>query len=222
MALPLWISRTVGGTRARIVEELQREPATVAQLSSRLAIATHAVRAHLTVLERDGLVERMVLHRARRGKPAYEYRITAAAAVQLSSAYAAASACLISVIGARSSPPDLSALLSAAGRELALRVRLADPRPRSRVESAASAFTALGGAAELIERPRILSLTSRSCPLAAINGEHSGGCELLEGFIAEITHLPVRQRCVRDGEPRCVFEIGRESAAPDASGHSGE
>ena len=174
------------------------------------------------MLERDSFVERSARHRATRGKPAYEYRIASAAAVHLSSAYAAAMDHLIDAMTRGLSPPECSALLRTAGRELALRIHPIDVRPRSRIEDAADAFTALGGAAELLEGPPILTLTSRSCPLAAITSDHAGACDLLEAFVAEVAHLPVRQRCTRDGGPRCVFEIGREQAAPDASGHSGE
>ena len=174
------------------------------------------------MLERDAFVERVALHRATRGKPAYQYRIASAAAAHLSSAYAAAILHLVGAMKQRLPPAELSALLRAAGRQLALRSRAMDARPRSRVEDAAAAFTALGGTAEIVERAQILTLTSRCCPLAAITSDPAGGCDLLEAFVAEIAHAPVRQRCTHDGGMRCVFEIEREQAAPDASGHSGE
>jgi predicted ArsR family transcriptional regulator len=224
LAIPSWARRALGGTRAALLEELQLGPYTILDLARRLDLTAHTVRAHLQVLERDGFVERRLLRRAARGKPAFQYWITRDATLHLSSAYPAVMLLLVRAMHERLSPADMTALVRASGRQLALRIRptASDPS-RSPIDDAAAAFTALGGAAEVMERAHHRVLMSRCCPLAAIAGQTPGGCELFESFLSEITGVPVRQRCTQEpGGARCQFDVARELAAPDASGHVGE
>src|SRR5947207_7125934 len=72
--------------RGRIAEILQRGPATVDQLASRLRITTSAVRAQLTTMERDGLVRLAGLVPGTT-RPAAVFELTAAIEHLLSGAY---------------------------------------------------------------------------------------------------------------------------------------
>jgi len=180
------------------------------------------VRTHLALLERDGILERLTVHRASPGKPAHAYRIAEAAGVFLSSAYAPAALHLLEALQERLPPHEVTALLGSVGRRLALRHRTTSARLRSRISDAAAALTELGGASQVSEQPATFVLTSEGCPLAAMTGDHLAACGILEAFVSEIVAAPVRHRCAHGDRARCIFEIAREHAAPDASGHSGE
>ena len=54
---------SLGGTRGRIVDIIRRAPATVTEISTQLGLTYNAVRAHLAVLERDGLVRSTEIRR---------------------------------------------------------------------------------------------------------------------------------------------------------------
>ena len=65
-------------TRGKIVALLRRCCQTVEELASSLGLTDNAVRAHLTTLERDGLVQQQGTRPGRR-KPAVVYALTPAA-----------------------------------------------------------------------------------------------------------------------------------------------
>lgn len=66
----------LGDTRAALVEVLQGAPASVAELADALALSDVAVRRHLQVLERDGLVEGQTVRGTGRGRPGTRYSLT--------------------------------------------------------------------------------------------------------------------------------------------------
>ena len=66
----------LGATRAQIVSALQSGASTVARLAALLEVSEVAVRRHLQVLERDGLVLAETLRRDGRGRPGFQYRLT--------------------------------------------------------------------------------------------------------------------------------------------------
>ncbi len=222
LSIPVWLQRSLGTTRTTILSELQREPMTVEQLARILAIAPSAVRTHLALLERDGIIERLTVHRASPGKPAHAYRIAESASVFLSSAYAPVALHLLEALQEKLPSHEISGMLRSAGRRLAFRHCTNSVRLRARVADAAAALTQLGGAARIAEQPGAYVLTSEGCPLAAMTGDHLAACGILEAFVGEIVAAPVRHRCAHGDRARCIFEIASEHAAPDASGHSGE
>lgn len=66
----------LGTSRAAIVEVLQAGPHSVAELAARLELSEVAIRRHLQVLERDGLVDATTVRRNGRGRPSAEYALT--------------------------------------------------------------------------------------------------------------------------------------------------
>jgi predicted ArsR family transcriptional regulator len=66
---------------------------------------------------------------------------------------------------------------------------------------------ALGGAARVEKEDEKVLIRSESCPLALAVAEHPEVCRLAETLLPEIIGLEVRERCDRDGSPRCRFEI---------------
>ena len=66
----------LGETRARVVEVLRGTTRTVAQLAGALGVSEVAVRRHLQVLERDGLVRAETVRRDGPGRPCQSYALT--------------------------------------------------------------------------------------------------------------------------------------------------
>jgi predicted ArsR family transcriptional regulator len=52
-----------------------------------------------------------------------------------------------------------------------------------------------------------LFIRSGSCPLATAVAEHPEVCQLTEALLTEIIGTKVRERCDREGSPRCAFQI---------------
>lgn len=66
----------LGDTRARIVDHLRRRAQSVADLAAELDLSEVAIRRHLQVLERDGLVDAETVHRDGPGRPRARYTLT--------------------------------------------------------------------------------------------------------------------------------------------------
>src|SRR5499426_3205160 len=105
-------------TRGQIVTILRRSPCTVDELAEQLNLTDNAVRAHLSTLERDGLVRQSGLRRGPR-KPHFTYVLTPEADKLFPKAYDALLNQLISVLKHRLSPPEIEAVLREVGRAVA-------------------------------------------------------------------------------------------------------
>lgn len=67
----------LGDARARIVEDLQRQPMTAAEVAGSLAISPAAARRHLTILEGDGLVQSETVRDGSMGRPHERWSLAA-------------------------------------------------------------------------------------------------------------------------------------------------
>jgi predicted ArsR family transcriptional regulator len=66
----------LGDTRAQVVELVRREARSVADLATELGVSEVAVRRHLHVLERDGLVTAETVRSGGPGRPSARYGLT--------------------------------------------------------------------------------------------------------------------------------------------------
>ncbi len=66
----------LGVTRGRVVELLRQAPRSVAELAEALEISEVAIRRHLQVLERDGLVDVETVRREGPGRPPARYALS--------------------------------------------------------------------------------------------------------------------------------------------------
>lgn len=200
-----WNERFLASTRGQVVQLLRQGHATVEDLARALGLTDNAVRAHLTALERDGLV----VQRGQRqgiGKPAYTYALTSEAEGLFPKAYGAVLHLLLDVLEESLSPQMLDSAMREVGRRLAAE----QPRPtgdlRERAGSAVALLNDLGGLASLEAENGKIVIQGRSCPLAAAAKGHPETCLLAETLLAEVIGVPVRQTCDQ-AIPRCRFEI---------------
>jgi predicted ArsR family transcriptional regulator len=200
--------RFFDSTRGRIVTLLRGSTKTVNELAEELELTDNAVRAHLLSLERDGLIKQSGLQRGTR-KPHFAYELTAEADSLFPKAYDTLLNQLITVLKGQLAPSALERVLRDVGRSLA-ESQSADQKKgdlESRYARGLAALEALGGAARLEKEDEKVLIRSESCPLALAVAEHPEVCRLAETLLSEIIGLEVRERCDRDGSPRCRFEI---------------
>jgi predicted ArsR family transcriptional regulator len=205
-----WDEKFFESRRGQIVTLLRRSGRTVEDLARALDLTDNGVRAHLSVLERDGIVRQRgsVRRSSGGGKPAYVYELTQEAEDLFPKAYEPALRRLLDVLSDQLGPEESEALLRSVGRRLAEeRSTRADGGAHARLESAVGVLNELGGLAELEERDGALVIRGYSCPLAGVTPDHPEVCRMAETLIAELAGVPVRERCDRSERPRCCFEI---------------
>ena len=199
-------------TRGQIVTILRGAPCTVEDLAEKLSLTDNAVRAHLSTLERDGLVRQSGLRRGPR-KPHFTYVLTDEADRLFPKAYDALLNQLIAVLKTRLTPPEIEDALREVGRAMAATAPTGpNANLESRVRSALKVLEAIGGAAEIVKHEDKFMIQASGCPLAAAVTVHPEVCQLAESLVAEIVKVPVHEQCDRTGRPKCRFEIGHKNA----------
>ena len=203
--------RFFDSSRGRIITLLRKSAKTVNELAAELELTDNAVRAHLLSLERDGLIRQRGVQRGTR-KPHFSYELTSEAESLFPKAYDALVNQLISALKGRLTPAALDEVLREVGRSLAANANSDRKKDdlETRIEKALGALEAIGGAAQLENEGGNLVIRSGSCPLATAVAEHPEVCRLTEALVAEIIGKKVRERCDRDGPPRCAFEISEK------------
>ena len=209
MAIPGLDRRFFETTRGRIVRLLRRATHTVDELAAALGLTDNAVRAHLTTLERDGLVRVDGVRRhVGAGKPATIYDIDPGAEPVLSRAYVPLLTALLGTLGARMSTAELRAVMSEVGHRLARAQPTASTADfDARLQAAARLLEELGGEATLERTEAGAMIRGCSCPISAAVGERPEVCRALETLLADLTGGEVREQCDRGERPRCRFEI---------------
>ncbi len=204
-----WNERFFESTRGQVVTLLRRSNHTVEELARALALTDNGVRAHLQVLERDGIVRQRgsVRHSSGGGKPAYVYELTQEGEDLFPKAYEPALRRLLDVLSDQLGPEESEALLRSVGRRLAEEHSTRADGTHVRLEAAVGVLNELGGLAELEERDGALLVRGYSCPLAGVTPDHPEVCRMAETLIAELAGVPVHERCDRGERPRCCFEI---------------
>jgi predicted ArsR family transcriptional regulator len=210
-----WDEKFFESTRGQIVTLLRRSKCTVEDLARALDLTDNGVRAHLAVLERDGVVRQRgsVRRSSGGGKPAYVYELTQEGEDLFPKAYEPTLRRLLDVLADQLGPEESEALLRSVGRRLAEEHSTRADGAHARLEAAVEVLNELGGLAELEERDGTIVIRGFSCPLATLTPDHPEVCRMAETLIAEVAGVTVHERCDRGERPRCCFEI----AATDAT-----
>ena len=204
-----WDEKFFESTRGQIVTLLRRSGRTVEDLARSLDLTDNGIRAHLAVLERDGIARQRgsVRSSSGGGKPAYVYELTQEAEDLFPKAYEPTLRRLLDVLSDQLGPEESEALLRSVGRRLAGEHSTRADGAHARLETAVEVLNELGGLAELEERDGAVVIRGYSCPLAGVTPEHPEVCRMAEALVAELAGVPVHERCDRGERPRCCFEI---------------
>lgn len=204
-------------TRGQIVTLVRRGALTVEELAQELGVTDNAVRSHLTVLERDGLLRQVGVRRvAGAGKPAVLYELHPDAAPLFSKAYEPVLTVMMDVLAEELTRAKSDKVLREVGKRIAQSVggRAAGTRDQ-RIRAAADVLIALGGdvvvekastkAGKKSDAEQIIRGTG--CPLSKVVARRPETCHLIESLVTEVAGEPAEMRCDHGAQPKCRFAI---------------
>lgn len=196
-------------TRGRIVTLLRRTGMTTEELAKALGLTDNAVRAHLTTLERDGLVRpNGVRHRGRVGKPATVYQLPPDVEPLFSKAYRPLLTTLLGTLGERLAQSELTSLLREVGRRVAASAEPPAGDLGQRARLASNVLNRLGGltTVEVVDEGAQYVIRGHGCPLGIAVAERPEVCHVIGGLIEELTGAEVQSCCTHGDRPSCCFE----------------
>jgi predicted ArsR family transcriptional regulator len=210
-----WWETSIGGeARGRIIALLRRGERTVDELAAELGVTDNAIRPHLEVLAREGIVTQARVRRdGAVGKPATLYAIAPDANAKLSTAYAPVLTALVSTLREHTSRRDLDALYRDAGRRLATNQGASGARGfETRVRRAAAILASLGAELDVTRDDGGFTLHGHACPVSDAVRADPSVCHAIRELVAGVTGDSVRECCIHDGtSPKCRLEIRRSA-----------
>ena len=201
--------RFLESTRGQIVVLLRRGPRTVEELAGALGLTDNAVRNHLSVLDRDGLVRQSGVRRGPgAGKPAVLYEVHPDAEPLFSTAYEPVLTAMIDVLVEELPAGQAVELLHKVGRRVAAGAGgQAAGTSEQRANTAAGVLRSLGGDVKVAEEDSAVVIRSSGCPLSATVTSRPEMCRAVVALVSEIVGAPVEECCDRADRPRCCFRI---------------
>jgi predicted ArsR family transcriptional regulator len=201
-----WLERLTGETQAKLLALLRRSHQTITGLAKAVGLTDNAVRTHIAVLRRDGIVEDVGTQRETGGKPARLYGLTSDGEELFPKAYAVVLGGLVEEITRKDGRDRAVALLRAVGERVASEAA-APSDTKSRVVAAAAAFRKLGADIGVQRTEGGWRLQGYGCPLSGVTPKHPEVCALAQALIEQITGRPVTECCERSEHPHCAFTI---------------
>jgi predicted ArsR family transcriptional regulator len=197
-------------TRQQILEYMQRHArATVKQLGELLGLTSTGIRQHLTVLERDGLVEARE-ERGRVGRPTLVYTLTDKADALFPKRYDMLAAVILEEIRSEDGNEKLHKVLHRVASRLASPyVDRVEGRPLGeRVQETARIMEEQGCMVEVQERDGEYLIDEYTCPFPKVAEHDRSVCALHVEFVRALsggnTHLT---RNLMRGEDACTYRI---------------
>ena len=202
-----WLQKLTGETQFGLVALLRRSRQTINSLADSLRLTDNAVRNHIAVLSRDGIVEDAGVHRDTGGKPARMYALTAEGEELFPKAYALVLGKLIDEM-VRSVGRDRSIeLLRATGARMAAGTNTSAEQAE-RVQDAAAILRSVGADIDVVQTEKGWTLQGYGCPLSAVTSHREEACALVTSIVEEATGAPrVAECCQRGSRPKCRFDI---------------
>lgn len=219
----------LGQTRAGIVGVLRRGGRCVAELATEIGISEVAVRRHLQVLEREGIVASRTVRREGPGRPSAEYALTRKARRLFPDRSAELAHELLTFLEDEHGRAGVLAFFrwrtQRHGERYALATAGADG-PAERAERLASALSDDGFLAEVVEvagddEHRVLELRQGHCAVRDVAEEHPELCAYEAALFRDVLGAKVsRRQTIAGGASACVchIEIDREPS-PDVHEH---
>jgi len=203
-------------TRQEILDYLRRESrATVKELGQLLGLTSTGIRQHLTVLERDGLVEAHE-ERGHVGRPALVYQLTEEGDALYPKRYGELANLLLGEVRDVAGPQGLQTILRRAAYRFAepYQERLRGLSLGERVNEAREIIHERGCLAEVQQDGDQWFLSQLTCPFPNVARENSSVCALDVDFIRLIIGVDVRlTKSLVRGDGCCTFRISRTQPA---------
>lgn len=203
-----WQTRLMESTRGKILDLLRVKDQTVNDLAAALGLTDNAVRAHLSNLERDGLIYQSGMQPGFR-KPHVTYALAPEAEQVFPKSYGVLIDLILIVISKQLSPKELRAAMREVGKRIADN-HLLETKHKSReqrIDAALRILKDLGGAATFEESDGKHFIRGNGCPLAAATARHPEACLIAESLLSQIIGAPVKECCIHGETSSCRFEI---------------
>jgi predicted ArsR family transcriptional regulator len=211
----------IQSTRQQILEYLRRHGrATVKELGSLLGLTSTGIRQHLTVLERDGLVDARE-ERGRVGRPTLVYSLTEKADALFPKTYDALATILIEEIRSSEGNERLHELLRQVAERMAAPYveRMEGKSLSERVQETARIMEEQGCVVDCRHEDSDYYIDEFTCPLSKVAQQDHAVCALHVDFIRILTGGDTRltESLVR-GQRTCSHRIrGRRRGKGTAS-----
>ena len=199
-------------SRGRIAALLRRGALTADEIAAQLGVTTAAVRAQITSMERDGIVQRAG-QRLGTTRPSQMFALTPEVEQLLSGVYVPLLIELVRQCAARFKPKDFRELMRNTGRGLAAgfpRSTVPDAPLAARVNAVSMLLNDQFGSTMKVEQSNNhYIMRGFGCPLAALTGNHPTVCLAIESLIATLLDTDVQECCDRTQRPQCCFHVGQ-------------
>ncbi len=199
-----------GDPRSDILEVLRRKEASVDDLSAQVGISSTAIRQHLAILARDGLLARRPMHE-KVGRPKVFYSLSAKAEEHFPKAYYKFLTWVIADILAREGPDAVRALMGRLGTQHAARFRERVGHDGN-VQELVKLLNELGCYAELTIEDGQTILKEYNCLIYEVAMEFGDiVCAFNEKFIETLLDRRVAMtNCIARGDRYCSYIIQAE------------
>jgi DeoR family suf operon transcriptional repressor len=207
-------------TRQQILDHLHLEHrGTVKELAGRLCLTPTGVRQHLSILEREGLVEADV-DRGHVGRPAYVYRLSETGEALYPKRYDMLVNLLMEEIRQVAGADILQRILRRVADRLAqqFRDRTDGHTLAERVEVAAELMREQGCVAFTEERDGVFYLHECTCPYPAVASRNSAICALEVDLVRRLTGSDARLvSSLLRGDTACIYRVRPQEPAATPS-----
>ncbi len=206
MAEKGWMPDRTVDTRERIIALLRRHTRTIDELAGQLGITRNAVRSHIHLLEREGIVEPQGTVPSGR-RPATFYGIRIGESALFSKATPLVLSQLVHVLTEKLPGAQFGETMEELGHRLAAQ----GPRPsgtlKERLQNAVAYMESLGAIVEVSEQKGKIVIKGYGCPVAGAVSADGRFCSAMAVMISDLVGLPTVERCDRNLQPGCCFEL---------------
>ena len=204
-------------TRQEILDYLRRHSqASVRELGGHLHLTATGIRQHLTVLERDGLVESRE-ERGHVGRPALVYRLTPVGDALYPKKYDALANALIEEARGLLGPDALQKLMKRVAARFAepYQVRVDGKAPFERAAEATRIIQERGALAEYAREGDDVLIRQRTCPFPGVATRNSAVCALEVEFVRRLVGADARlTTSLLRGDGACTYRVRAGRSAP--------
>jgi predicted ArsR family transcriptional regulator len=211
----------LGDTRAQVVDVLRRGAASVADLAEALDLSEVAVRRHVQILEREGLVDAQTVRHGGRGRPGASYSLTDKGRRLFPDRSGELATELLDFLVEQHGRSALRSFLQWRVRRQEARygaaVATAGEDPAARAAALADVLSQDGFLADVaeVEGPggRVqLRLTQHHCAIQAVAEAHPELCAYEAALFQDVLGARVsRRETLAGGAPACVCTINCET-----------
>lgn len=201
---------TLQATRQQILDHLRlHDQVTVKELGQLLSLTSTGIRQHLTVLERDGLVEAHE-ERGHVGRPALVYRLTERGDALYPKLYDSLANVLINELRSIAGPDSLQRVLRrVASRFAEPYMERVEGKPLAeRVAETARIIEERGCLADLSMRDGDWHVSQYTCPFPSVARSNSAVCAMDVDFVRRLTGADARLvSSLLRGDRSCTYRI---------------